>query len=143
MHLQVEFSHYEKNKLQERFSELERHNGSKTALLQHNCRTFWLEEILHATILLWSGNLRHAATLLLRTDRLYRVFPLCRYAGSGIRLGNEQINYRQRELGKLFNVSIIQNIASCPSLKNIHQWRASFKKQYVVMVERELEIKLY
>ena len=35
------------------------------------------------------------------------------------------------------------NIASCPSLKNIHQWRASFKKQYVVMVERELEIKLY
>ena len=46
-------------------------------------------------------------------------------------------------LGKLFNVSIIQNIASCPSLKNIHQWRASFKKQYVVMVERELKIKLY
>lgn len=34
------FFHYEKNKLQERFSELERHNGSKTALLQHNCRTF-------------------------------------------------------------------------------------------------------
>jgi hypothetical protein len=47
-------------------------------------------------------------------------------------LGNEQINYRQRELGKLFNVSIIQNIASCPSLKNIHQWRASFKNSMLL-----------
>ena len=54
------------------------------------------------------------------------------YTGSGIRLGNEQINYRQRELGKLFNVSIIQNIASCPSLKNIHQWRASFKNSMLL-----------
>lgn len=32
--------HYEKSKLQERFSELERHNGSKTALLQYSCRPF-------------------------------------------------------------------------------------------------------
>ena len=31
---------YEKSKLQERFSELERHNGSKTALLQYSCRPF-------------------------------------------------------------------------------------------------------
>ena len=66
------------------------------------------------------------------TDRLYRVFSLFRYTGSGIRLGNEQINYRQGELGKLFNVSIIQNIASCPSLKNIHQWRASFKNSMLL-----------
>ena len=65
-------------------------------------------------------------------QRLYRALPLFRYTGSGIRLGNEQINYRQRELGKLFNVSIIQNIASCPSLKNIHQWRASFKNSMLL-----------
>ena len=38
---------------------------------------FRLEEILLPTTLLWSGNLRHTATLLLWTDRLYRVFPLC------------------------------------------------------------------
>lgn len=38
---------------------------------------FDLEEILYATTLLWSGYLRHTITLLLRTDRLYRVFPLC------------------------------------------------------------------
>jgi len=52
-------------------------NGSKITLLQYSCRPFRLEEILLPTTLLWSGNLRHTATLLLWTDRLYRVFPLC------------------------------------------------------------------
>lgn len=51
--------------------------GSKITLLQYSCRPFRLEEILLPTTLLWSGNLRHTATLLLWTDRLYRVFPLC------------------------------------------------------------------
>lgn len=37
--------HYEKNKLQERFSELERYGGSKITLLQYSRRPFWLEEV--------------------------------------------------------------------------------------------------
>jgi hypothetical protein len=34
-----------------------------------------LEEILYATALLWSGDLRYTATLFLWTDRLHCVFP--------------------------------------------------------------------
>lgn len=37
--------HYEKNKLLERFSELERYGGSKITLLQYSRRPFWLEEV--------------------------------------------------------------------------------------------------
>ena len=36
-----------------------------------------MSDLMYATTLLWSGYLRHTITLLLRTDRLYRVFPLC------------------------------------------------------------------
>lgn len=95
-------------KVIKRFSELERYSNSKITLLQYSSRSFWLEEILYATALLWSGDLRYTATLFLWTDRLHCVFPLFWYAGSGIRLGNEQINYWQRELGELFTELILK-----------------------------------
>ena len=108
-------------------------NGSKTALLQYSCRPF----------LIGRNTVRHS----LIAVRKFCVVPLhCSYGQIGYTVHfpysdipeveydweMNKFNYRQRELGKLFNVSIIQNIASCPLLKNIHQWRASFKNSMLL-----------
>lgn len=54
-------------------------------------------KILNPAILLRLGDLRYPSVLLLRTDRLYRSFPLCQYAGSGKRFSDfcRQVNNHQ------------------------------------------------
>ena len=61
------------------------------------------------------------------------VVPLhCSYGQIGYTVHFPYSDIPEVEYDWEINVSIIQNIASCPSLKNIHQWRASFKNSMLL-----------